>query len=51
MLENGHHLNGQYTAIGKVTRGMKYVDNIKKGDASQNGVVEEPDKMISVTSK
>ncbi len=51
MLDDGHHLNEQYTAFGKVTKGMKYVDNIKKGDASQNGLVEEPDKMISVKSK
>jgi len=32
MLGNSHFLNGQYTAFGKVTRGMDVVDKVKVGD-------------------
>ena len=32
MLGDAHHLNGQYTAFGKVTKGMDVVDKIKVGD-------------------
>jgi cyclophilin family peptidyl-prolyl cis-trans isomerase len=32
MLGDAHFLNGQYTAFGKVTRGMDVVDKIKVGD-------------------
>lgn len=49
MLADGDFLNGKYTIFGKVVGdGMKYVDNIKKGDRAQNGAVTDPDKMISV---
>ena len=41
------HLNGQYTVWGRVVSGMEFVDAIKKGDAAQNGMVADPDKMIS----
>jgi peptidylprolyl isomerase len=41
-------LDGQYTIVGKVESGMEFVDNIKKGDEAQNGVVSEPDRMIRV---
>ena len=39
-------LNGKYTVFGQVTSGMEYIDAIKKGDASQNGVVADPDKIV-----
>jgi peptidylprolyl isomerase len=39
-------LNGQYTVWGKVTEGMQYVDNIKKGDKAANGAVVGPDKIV-----
>ena len=42
------HLNGQYTVWGKVVDGMEYVDQIKKGNARSNGVVESPDRIISM---
>ena len=43
-------LNGQYTVFGRVIEGMDVVDAIKRGSASQNGVVaSEPDRMVSVT--
>ncbi|MDQ6432869.1 peptidylprolyl isomerase [Mesorhizobium sp. LHD-90] len=41
-------LDGQYTVVGTVESGMELVDKIKKGDADQNGVVSEPDRMLKV---
>ncbi|RWM19515.1 MAG: peptidylprolyl isomerase [Mesorhizobium sp.] len=41
-------LDGQYTIVGNVEKGMELVDQIKKGDAAQNGVVTEPDRMVKV---
>ncbi len=41
-------LDGQYTIVGNVETGMELVDKIKKGDAAQNGVVTDPDRMIKV---
>lgn len=41
-------LNGEYTAWGDVVEGMEFVDNIKKGDAADNGSVTDPDKIISL---
>jgi len=32
MIGDSHFLNGQYTAFGKVTKGMDVVDKIKVGD-------------------
>ena len=50
MLADGHFLNGNYTIFGKVISGMNVVDNIKKGDTNNNGIVEkEPDYMSKVT--
>ncbi|HEY0274559.1 MAG TPA: peptidylprolyl isomerase [Paenirhodobacter sp.] len=43
------HLNGQYTVIGQVTKGMDIVDAIKKGDAARNGLVTDPDYIVSAT--
>jgi cyclophilin family peptidyl-prolyl cis-trans isomerase len=41
-------LDGQYTIVGKVESGMDHVDAIKKGDEAQNGVVDNPDRMVKV---
>jgi peptidylprolyl isomerase len=41
-------LDGQYTAFGQVIDGMQFVNNIKKGDAANNGAVSNPDKVISL---
>ena len=49
-LDAAPHLDRQYSAFGKVTKGMKFVDMIKKGDGS-NGSVSDPDKIISFKSK
>ena len=43
-------LDRQYTVFGKAIEGMEFVDNIKKGDESQNGSVENPDKILSFKS-
>ncbi|MBS0235855.1 MAG: peptidylprolyl isomerase [Proteobacteria bacterium] len=48
MLGDAPHLDGQYTAFGKVISGMEYVDQIKKGSTANNGKVENPDKIISM---
>jgi len=39
-------LDGQYTAFGRVASGMEFVDAIKRGDAANNGQVDNPDKII-----
>ena len=48
MLDTASHLDGQYTAWGKVTEGMEHVDRIKKGDPRQNGSVTNPDKIVTL---
>ena len=44
------HLDRQYSAFGKVTKGMEFVDMLKKGDPN-TGSVPNPDKIISIKSK
>lgn len=41
-------LDKQYTAFGKVIEGMEHIDSIKKGEGN-NGMVQDPDKMISLS--
>ncbi len=41
------HLEGQYTVVGVVESGMDAVDRIKRGDQRANGVVADPDRIIS----
>jgi cyclophilin family peptidyl-prolyl cis-trans isomerase len=49
-LDTAPHLDRQYSAFGKVTKGMEFIDMIKKG-VSQSGTVDNPDKIISLRSK
>mgnify|MGYP006247517675 CR=1 FL=1 len=35
-----------YTVFGKVTKGMKNVHKIKKGDSNLNGSVDDPDEIM-----
>lgn len=42
-------LNGQYTIFGEVIKGMDIVDKIKKGTASNNGAVTNPDVIYAAT--
>ena len=48
--DSAPHLDRQYSAFGKVIKGMEYIDMIKKGDPS-SGAVPNPDKIISIRSK
>ena len=48
MLAESPHLDGQYTAFGKVIEGMEFVDKIKKGDRYDNGTVTNPDKIVKM---
>ena len=47
VFEDSRFLDGQYTVFGKVTKGMEYVDQIKKG-AQGSGTVTNPDKIVSM---
>ena len=49
-LEKASHLDRNYTVFGKVTKGMEFVEKIKKGDGP-NGSVSNPDKILSFKSK
>ena len=49
-LDASPHLDRQYSAFGQVVSGMEFVDKIKKGDGP-NGLVTDPDKIISLKSK
>ena len=40
-------LDNQYTVWGRVTSGMEFVDNIRKGHP-QSGEVDDPDKIVSM---
>ena len=48
--DSAPHLDRQYSAFGKVIKGMEFVDMIKKGDPN-SGAVPEPDKIISIKTK
>jgi peptidylprolyl isomerase len=41
-------LRGQYTVWGEVVSGMEAVDKIKRGAASQNGQVTNPDRIVKL---
>ena len=41
-------LDGKYTVWGRVTEGMPFVANIKRGDQAGNGAVADPDKIIKM---
>jgi cyclophilin family peptidyl-prolyl cis-trans isomerase len=50
VFESAPHLDRNYTAFGKVIKGMEFVDKIKRGEGS-SGSVDNPDKIISIRSK
>ena len=50
IFESAPHLDRQYSAFGKVVKGMELVDKIKRGNGA-NGSVDAPDKIISLKSK
>jgi len=49
-LDSAPHLDRQYSAFGKVIKGMEFIDKIKKGEPN-SGSVPNPDKIISLRSK
>ncbi len=46
-LDKASHLDGQYTVWGEVVEGMDHIDAIKKGSPRSNGMVEDPDEILS----
>ncbi len=48
MFDRAPHLDGQYTVWGQVVDGMTYVDRIKKGLGAGNGIVTDPDRIVSL---
>lgn len=48
VLADSHFLDRQYTVFGNVVSGMEFVDQIKKGDAANNGSVTDPDKIVTL---
>ena len=49
-LDTAPHLDRQYSAFGKVIKGMEFVDMIKKGDPNSGSVID-PDKIVSLKLK
>lgn len=49
--DDARFLDNQYTAFGKVIKGMELVDNIKKGASYKNGEVENPDIIVKMYQK
>jgi cyclophilin family peptidyl-prolyl cis-trans isomerase len=49
-LDSAPHLDRQYSAFGKVVKGMELIDKLKKGEPN-SGSVSDPDKIISLRSK
>ena len=47
MFEPAPHLDGQYTIVGEVIRGMEHVDKIKRGKDG-SGMVTDPDRIIKM---
>jgi peptidylprolyl isomerase len=43
------HLDGQYTAFGRVISGMEVVDQIKRGEGDNGAMTSAPDVMAKVT--
>lgn len=41
-------LDGQYTVFGKVVSGMEFVLQIKSATAAEKGIVQEPDRVVSI---
>ena len=48
-LGDSEFLNNNYTVVGVVTSGMDVIDKIKKGSKSNNGSVQDPDKIVKMT--
>lgn len=49
MFDAAPHLDGQYTIVGHVLDGMQVVDALAKGNPAANGLVADPDYIVSAT--
>lgn len=47
MFDSAPFLNGNYTIFGKVVCGQSVVNDIRRGDEARNGLVENPDMIVS----
>ncbi len=48
MFASASHLDGSYTAFGKVIEGMDVIDSLQKGEG-KSGTVLKPDKIVKLT--
>ena len=48
MFAPASHLDGEYTVWGEVVSGMEFVDKIKKGNPDDDGVVDQPDRIVKM---
>lgn len=48
VFKDSNFLDGQYTVFGRVVEGMEFVDKIKKGASRGDGMVDNPDRIISM---
>ncbi|MCL2749153.1 MAG: peptidylprolyl isomerase [Alphaproteobacteria bacterium] len=48
VFNDARFLDGQYTAFGKVSSGMEFVDKIKAGTQANNGAVDNPDVIVKM---
>jgi peptidylprolyl isomerase len=47
--DDSRFLDGKYTVWGQVAEGMEIVDKIKKGSDDDNGSVDDPDSIVSLS--
>jgi peptidylprolyl isomerase len=48
MFAPASNLDGGYTVWGEVVSGMEFVDKIKKGNPDDNGIVDQPDRIVKM---
>ena len=48
MFTPASNLDGDYTVWGEVVSGMEFVDKIKKGNPDDDGVVDNPDRIVKM---
>jgi peptidylprolyl isomerase len=48
MFAPASNLDGSYTVWGEVVSGMEFVDKIKKGNPDNDGVVDQPDRIVKM---
>jgi peptidylprolyl isomerase len=48
MFAPASNLDGDYTVWGEVVSGMEFVDKIKKGSPDDDGIVDNPDRIVKM---